>query len=334
MTGVRIMCKDGVFYVDSRVGSGHTFKPVAQEFSPRAALNRAGEILGLNFSESAELVSSRREADMLRDALSTVRYELGAAWPGITEEVMQRVETVCDVVGVRGDHRCSRCLMSVSSEGAHTCTPTPEWRELERHRDELAADNVLLREEIAAMKKDASRWRAIETLMILGDVELKQDGDGGYSIYVEPVENIVSQGWEGDTPEQVADAVVAKLGDEIETAPSLTPAESYAEVQRLRQQLAAAEKQISELQSEIQRKEAVIDGYDSSQRTAIENWNKCADMVRKAEKQRDELLAALERFMDSHEECTDFDGFAAQIVSMDDYHEAQEAIASVKGGAA
>ena len=49
-----------------------------------------------------------------------------------------------------------------------------------------------------------------------------------------------------------------------------------------------------------------------------------------AEKQRDELLAAFERFMDSHEECTDFDGFTAQIVSMDDYHQAQEAIASVK----
>ena len=48
------------------------------------------------------------------------------------------------------------------------------------------------------------------------------------------------------------------------------------------------------------------------------------------EKQRDELLAALERFMDSHEECTDFDGFTAQIVSMDDYHQAQEAIARVK----
>ena len=49
------------------------------------------------------------------------------------------------------------------------------------------------------------------------------------------------------------------------------------------------------------------------------------------EKQRDELLAAIERFMDSHEECTDFDGFTAQIVSMADYHQAQEAIARVKG---
>lgn len=63
-----------------------------------------------------------------------------------------------------------------------------------------------------------------------------------------------------------------------------------------------------------------------------------ADLCEEAErsfiavtKQRDELLAALERFMDSHEECTDFDGFTAQIVSMADYHQAQEAIASVKG---
>lgn len=32
------------------------------------------------------------------------------------------------------------------------------------------------------------------------------------------------------------------------------------------------------------------------------------------EQQRDELLAELQRFMDSHEECTDFDGFTAQIV--------------------
>lgn len=48
-------------------------------------------------------------------------------------------------------------------------------------------------------------------------------------------------------------------------------------------------------------------------------------------KQRDELLAALEKFMASHEECTDFDGFTAQIVSMDDYHEAQEAIERAKG---
>lgn len=53
----------------------------------------------------------------------------------------------------------------------------------------------------------------------------------------------------------------------------------------------------------------------------------CQDLC----KQRDELLDALERFMDSHEECTDFDGFTAQIVSMADYHKLMEAVARVKG---
>ena len=55
------------------------------------------------------------------------------------------------------------------------------------------------------------------------------------------------------------------------------------------------------------------------------------DEIVSLRKQRDKLLAALERFMASHEECTDFDGFTAQIVSMADYHQAQEDIASVKG---
>lgn len=57
----------------------------------------------------------------------------------------------------------------------------------------------------------AARWDAIETLMIAGDVELTQTEDGGYSIYVEPVENIVPKSWEGDTPDQAADMVVAQL---------------------------------------------------------------------------------------------------------------------------
>ena len=80
------------------------------------------------------------------------------------------------------------------------------------------------------------------------------------------------------------------------------------------------------------------DGRDSAGWDAYEDLRKASDemvlnlrqRVQELEKQRDELLAALERFMDSHEECTDFDGFTAQIVSMDDYHQAQEAIASVK----
>ena len=81
------------------------------------------------------------------------------------------------------------------------------------------------------------------------------------------------------------------------------------------------------------------DGRDSAGWDAYEDLRKASDemvlnlrqRVQELEKQRDELSAALERFMDSHEECTDFDGFTAQIVSMADYHQAQEAIESVKG---
>jgi len=53
--------------------------------------------------------------------------------------------------------------------------------------------------------------------------------------------------------------------------------------------------------------------------------------IAQLERQRDELLAALERFMDSNEECTDFDGFTARIVSMGDYHKLMEAVARAKG---
>ncbi len=62
-----------------------------------------------------------------------------------------------------------------------------------------------------------------------------------------------------------------------------------------------------------------------------DNDKTLAGVIANVEKQRDELLAELQRFMDSHEECTDFDGFTAQIVSMADYHQAQAAIESVKG---
>lgn len=51
-------------------------------------------------------------------------------------------------------------------------------------------------------------------------------------------------------------------------------------------------------------------------------------------KQRDDLLAAFALFIDNHEECRDSDDWTAMMVSMDEYHAAQEAIASAKGGAA
>ena len=74
-----------------------------------------------------------------------------------------------------------------------------------------AFEYSLAADEIDRLRANAARWDAIETLMILGDVELTQADDGGYCIAVEPVENIMATEWEGDTPEQAADNVVAQL---------------------------------------------------------------------------------------------------------------------------
>ena len=65
---------------------------------------------------------------------------------------------------------------------------------------------------------------------------------------------------------------------------------------------------------------AVVGNQCSSPVGAVFAVNALCDAYEDIAKQRDELLAELQRFMDSHEECTDFDGFTAQIVSMDDYH--------------
>lgn len=76
---------------------------------------------------------------------------------------------------------------------------------------------------------------------------------------------------------------------------------------------------------------AKVGNQCSSPVGAVFAVNALCDAYEDIAKHRDELLAALERFVDSHKECTDFDGFTAQIVSMADYHQAQEAIARTKG---
>ena len=87
-----------------------------------------------------------------------------------------------------------------------------EWGHGGRHPtalDEACYSNEAAEKELEQLRASAARWDAIETLMFLGDVELTQADDGGYSIFVEPVENIMARSWEGDTPEHVADKVVA-----------------------------------------------------------------------------------------------------------------------------
>lgn len=55
--------------------------------------------------------------------------------------------------------------------------------------------------------KDATRWKQIELLMFLGSVELNHEEDGGYGILLEPAENIMSQHWTGNSPEEVIDSI-------------------------------------------------------------------------------------------------------------------------------
>ena len=80
----------------------------------------------------------------------------------------------------------------------------------------LTAENAALKATLAnqtqyippEVQVDAERWQAIELLMIVGNVELNQDEDGGYSISIDPVENEIGKVWRGDEPSEVIDQVV------------------------------------------------------------------------------------------------------------------------------
>lgn len=64
--------------------------------------------------------------------------------------------------------------------------------------------------EIEALRADAERWQAMSALMFICNLELKQDEDGGYSISVDPVENIIGKTFTGDTPEEAIDKARGK----------------------------------------------------------------------------------------------------------------------------
>lgn len=59
--------------------------------------------------------------------------------------------------------------------------------------------------------KDAARWRTVETLMILGYVEMIHADDGGYGIALDPAESIAPQRWDGNSPEEAIDAACAAM---------------------------------------------------------------------------------------------------------------------------
>lgn len=82
--------------------------------------------------------------------------------------------------------------------------------------------------------------------------------------------------------------------------------ESDTEIESLKQQLAESQ---ADLQKVTEQKNAM--------------WFSLAE----CQATNGKLRSDMRLFLASHEECEDFDGFTAQIVSMDDYHKAQEVLA-------
>ncbi len=93
-------------------------------------------------------------------------------------------------------------------------------------------------------------------------------------------------------------------------------------------EIATLKQQLEEAKAE---NEALASGLRGKHATTGATYAHLIAQRDQLKQQNAELLKALKKFIDSHEECTDFDGFTAQIVSMDDYHEAQETIASAEG---
>jgi len=119
--------------------------------------------------------------------------------------------------------------MAVVCDPANECID-PDADTIEHHpkRQQLEQQVTELIAERDAAMKDAERWRTVELLMFLGNVELNQDEDGGYKILLFPAENIVDQGWEGNSPEQVVDAVKCygqpeKQAETETTVPAILP---------------------------------------------------------------------------------------------------------------
>lgn len=54
---------------------------------------------------------------------------------------------------------CPRCCKNTNGGYAHTCTPTPRWRELEKQRDELQTKADAL---VDALQKAAATFNEVE----------------------------------------------------------------------------------------------------------------------------------------------------------------------------
>ena len=93
-------------------------------------------------------------------------------------------------------------------------------------------------------------------------------------------------------------------------------------IESLRAQLNVVNVRIAELEDDLQ-KERLQQITDFGQyQEAHEQLSAANQQIAAQALTIKTMRSVLEKFLDSHEECTDFDGFTAQIVSMDDYHEA------------
>lgn len=73
----------------------------------------------------------------------------------------------------------------------------------------LQADVAELEKQRDGLVKDAERWAGMSGLMFLGNVFAEQDEDGGYSITLDPAENLLGVTWNGNSPEEAIDAAIA-----------------------------------------------------------------------------------------------------------------------------
>lgn len=73
-------------------------------------------------------------------------------------------------------------------------------------------------------------------------------------------------------------------------------------------------------------KEAALEGLDNLFEYSERLYDRPYNVLKQFIEESDKIKKSLELFLDCHEECTDFDGWSAFMVSMDDYHNAAEVL--------
>lgn len=134
----------------------------------------------------------------------------------------------------------------------------------------------------------------------------------GTKLYTAPVP-AVPDGWKLVPVEPTEDMLWALYG-------FLVGQLSEPDYRRYRSMLSAAPAAPAVLDDVVKQRDELVRLCEFNEKTM-------GDLI----KQRDELLAAFARFLDNHQECRDADDWVATMVSLDEYHAAQEVFDKVKG---